>query len=858
MINRERLRLLFCVLTLAGYSGAALGQNLNLAPDCSQARISPDTLWPPNARLTMVAIEGLSDPDGDAITLEAQCVLQDEPLEIWRRFFGREDAAGLGTAAPSVRAHRRPAFFTWDDWDWVKSDGRQYQIIFKATDSRGAMCSGSATVGVPLAPRRAVVDNGYRFESAAGGKNCGALPINNPPIIYSQPVTNSQVHAPYEYQVTGHDPDQDQLQYGLENAPEGMTIDVGQGLIQWAPSPAQAGPHTFSVTATDPGGLQARQQVALDVKPAVDELTLSIIANPTSGTSPLTVRFSPNIRNNNIVVTNYQWDFEGDGTIDRSDNFGAPQVRTYAGVPGDTFEASLTITTSGGERVTATKAIAIENQSPSVQVTSSATNGHAPLLVTFAVAADDLQGIQEVSIDYDGDGIYDDSVNPASTSGNWTFQTEYSQEGRYVATVRVVDTLGSETLVSNSAITVDINNPLDPVATLVASATTGSPTLAVNFTATAELFDGSDVVSWEWDLNGDGDFETAGGSGLSDSASFAYEGVDNYYPSARITTTTGLSTQASLAIRTESSAKPTLSISNSSDTINSDAGGIATMSLSLPWRTDLSLWIENAEGGHVKLLQAAEDHGPGSYSLQWDATDDNGAVVPEGDYYAVLGYTTYGQQREVDLRTSTGGALSYYRRTTSNPRSFDRLHQPLRIDYAVDDPAQVTFFWQVSFGARLMTLMEHERMGRGQYSLYWNAEYPSGKKIPNNLDRLMPGIVRYSLPSNVIFVKENPRIKNFTLDSTWVADPRREPVTINLELSKAGTAELVVADMEKGVDVANRVYQNLPAGAQKVTWDGKNNQGQFLAPGDYRIGIRSVDEHGKRSLYWFRSQRIQY
>jgi hypothetical protein len=149
-------------------------------------------------------------------------------------------------------------------------------------------------------------------------------------------------------------------------------------------------------------------------------------------------------------------------------------------------------------------------------------------------------------------------------------------------------------------------------------------------------------------------------------------------------------------------------------------------------------------------------------------------------------------------------------------------------------------------------------MGRGRYSLYWNGEYPDGQKLPGTVSRLMPGIVRYSLPANVIFVKETPRIDNFTLASTIIADPRREPVGIHLDLSKESTVELVVADMEKGIDVAHRLYPGLPPGRQMLSWDGKNNSGEYLAPGDYRVGVRSVDEHGARSLYWYRTQRIDY
>ncbi|MBV1874066.1 MAG: hypothetical protein KUG80_04765 [Gammaproteobacteria bacterium] len=596
--------------------------------------------------------------------------------------------------------------------------------------------------------------------------------------------------------------------------------------------------------------------VTLEVLPVVQA---RIIVNPTTGISPLTVRFSPDVNNNNMVIKGYAWDFNGDGTVDRRDNFGAPQTYVYTGKPGDTFEAKLTVTPDNGVPLIITQTITIANQPPTAQVMANVTNGHVPLEVNFTASAQDPQGIDTVTIDFEGDGTIDETQSGnAVTSGFWSFQTTYQNEGVFTAVVRATDTSGGETLVTNNAITVDVNNPLDPIIQLSAIPLSGNVPLTTTLTATAEIFDDSAVNQWYWDLDGNGIFETQGGNGTTDTMSFTYKGVGSYFPAVTVITDSNRMAQASLQVATQSSAVPTLSIPNSSDTINSDTGESATIKVSLPYETQLEVWMEKASGLRIKTLQAPQLTVAGDYSFTWDATDEQDVVVSEGDYYAVLGYTAMGVKQEIDLRTSTGGRLSYYRRTESNPRTFDRLKQPLRINYAVDNPAEISFFWQISFGDRLMTLMEHERMGRGQYSLYWNGEYPNGQKIPNNLNKLMPGIVRYNLPDNVIYVKEIPRIESYTLAATVMVDPRREPIGINLTLSKASTIEIVVADMEKGVDVATRVHRDTPSGVQRILWDGKNNNDQYLAPGDYRIGVRSVDSQGKRSLFWYRTQQINY
>ncbi|MDH4316884.1 MAG: hypothetical protein OEV64_00710, partial [Desulfobulbaceae bacterium] len=61
--------LLLFLLLLPGFSLAA---ELNLAPDCSGAHPSQSTLWPPNHTMVPIEVMGVSDPDGDAVSIAIQ------------------------------------------------------------------------------------------------------------------------------------------------------------------------------------------------------------------------------------------------------------------------------------------------------------------------------------------------------------------------------------------------------------------------------------------------------------------------------------------------------------------------------------------------------------------------------------------------------------------------------------------------------------------------------------------------------------------------------------------------------------------------------------------------------------------
>jgi hypothetical protein len=128
----------------------------NAPPDCGSAAEAIDiVLWPPNHKLVTVAIAGITDPDGDPLTVTITGVTQDEP----------GDDTGDGTSGPDavvvgdqvqVRKERSGS-----------GNGRVYEIHFTADDGQGGACAGSLRVGVPLSqdPDEAIIDDGQRYDA---------------------------------------------------------------------------------------------------------------------------------------------------------------------------------------------------------------------------------------------------------------------------------------------------------------------------------------------------------------------------------------------------------------------------------------------------------------------------------------------------------------------------------------------------------------------------------------------------------------------------------------------------------------------------------------------------------------------
>ncbi len=129
----------------------------NAPPDCSKAGPNLKILWPPDHRWVKVKVLGVTDPNGDPITLKIDSIYQDEPV----------DGEGDGNTAPDGKG-------IGDPWAWVRAErqglgnGRVYHIAFTADDGKGGTCSGEVRVGVPKSTakkHRVPVDDGALYDS---------------------------------------------------------------------------------------------------------------------------------------------------------------------------------------------------------------------------------------------------------------------------------------------------------------------------------------------------------------------------------------------------------------------------------------------------------------------------------------------------------------------------------------------------------------------------------------------------------------------------------------------------------------------------------------------------------------------
>ena len=128
----------------------------NIAPVCSEAVPSTSSIWPVNHKMVPITIDGVTDEDGDEITIVITSIMQDEPVNGLGDGDTSPDGDGVGTSTAEVRAERSGT-----------SDGRVYIVSFAAFDGRGGMCMESVEVGVPHDKKDVAIFSGVFFDSTS-------------------------------------------------------------------------------------------------------------------------------------------------------------------------------------------------------------------------------------------------------------------------------------------------------------------------------------------------------------------------------------------------------------------------------------------------------------------------------------------------------------------------------------------------------------------------------------------------------------------------------------------------------------------------------------------------------------------
>lgn len=589
-----------------------------------------------------------------------------------------------------------------------------------------------------------------------------------------------------------------------------------------------------------------------------EQLAANPRATPDNGPAPLSVTFIPDVTTN-TAIERYQWDLDGDGSFERSETVGRNQQYTY-GEPGD-YEATLRVTDSRGEVVDGTVKVTVANSPPKItSAEASPSTGELPLAVQFRVTAEDSDGIESVAFDLEGSGTYDITENTNGTSITVTTAHVYEDEGNFQPRIMVTDGLGETATASFPTLEVRALEEGSPSVTALASPQSGKAPLEVSLGATASDPDGLEMTTWEWDLDGDGTYDMQ--STASPEVTHTYQRPGTYFPRVRVTAEDDQTAEDVVRIQVTADFDLTVSV----DTIDATLGGTVSINTELGGDVSMSLVLETPSGSVARTLVPWTERALGQYSDTWDGMDDEGVPVKEGQYRAILLYQIDDEIRRLDAGVGTGGR-QYNPSRSRIPSSFKPLAgEPLKVTFTLPRASEVTAFMGLfRVNTRLVTFMQREVLGKGTHEITWNGENDSGAliELPSN-ESFLFGIWGWYLPDNAIFVRSGAHVTSLNVTPKILVPSSRAREESNrearLDFTLEGQAEIEVTidNTETGTQVLKQTYPAFEEGENSITWDGRGSDGNYVAPGTYRIGITAIDGQNHRSMTVFGLQQVYY
>ncbi len=236
-------------------------------------------------------------------------------------------------------------------------------------------------------------------------------------------------------------------------------------------------------------------------------------------------------------IAKYEWDLDGQPGFERSTT--ADHVTQRYSTTGD-LPARVRVTDNRGATDIASITIKA-HRAPVARFTgrSVAVVGEG---LTFTSDSTDDNGIASQAWDMDGDGTFERTGTQQSTS--------FGTTGPHKVSLRVTDILGA---VSTTSLTVRVHRP--PTALI----TTQPPAPVVNLPTTLDGSRSSDdgsIAKYEWDLNGDGTFETSTGAVARATTTFTAVGPATV--GLRVTDDDGATDQTRLTVQV--AATPTATV----------------------------------------------------------------------------------------------------------------------------------------------------------------------------------------------------------------------------------------------------------------------------------------------------------
>jgi PKD repeat protein len=271
---------------------------------------------------------------------------------------------------------------------------------------------------------------------------------------------------------------------------------------------AKAGTYTVGLKVTDDSGDSATITHTVSVTNRAPTASFEISPNPTSPGQAVT--FTSTATDPDGTIAAQAWDLNDDGKFD--DGTATTASRTFS-KPG-TYTVWLKVTDDDGGTATLSRTVTINNRAPAAAFTVAPVAPSTGDAVTFTSTSTDPDGpIASQAWDLNNDGKFDDGTGTTATR-------TFTKAGSYTIRLQATDTDGMSS-VASQVVTVGGRPPVASFTVSPESVATGEP---ATFDASGSTDPDGTVQHYQWDLDGNGTYETDTGSDPHTSRFYATPG----------------------------------------------------------------------------------------------------------------------------------------------------------------------------------------------------------------------------------------------------------------------------------------------------------------------------------------------
>ncbi len=324
---------------------------------------------------------------------------------------------------------------------------------------------------------------------------------------------------------------------------------------------------------------------------------------------------------------------------------------------------------------------------------------------------------------------------------------------------------------------------------------------------------------------------------------------------------------------------PSFTVSQSVYQVNAAAAGTVTYTSVVPYTLTETITIRSVQTGAVVRTLVNAQRSAATYTDVWNGTNDAGAVVPDGAYQYIAtavsgsGTVTWDQSTQYvggatqlpygKCRNGTGSLVA----CNDSSVIFDPFtNKPLRINYCVGggDPPSCSGSVPAIVVVKVGTSPEadtscnpteciaNEYQSAGAHEVAWYGRTTSSIYVPS---APYLAVIRRNdnWPKNAVFVfGTNPTISNLAISSAIFNPAAATTIATGLDVSfdvatfqsRSVTTSCQFRNTGSGSVLRTITLTAQPAGHLTVHWNGRADNGDWVAPDVYEIILTTADSAG--------------